>query len=102
MVFTMVESRFQILNKKLFQEMSIYRATKNFITFQILQPISIIWKHFRNFEGADPKGLEFVILSLVLFGHIPFEYQFSQLEILLIAFCVKVLPNFMLSVMCFF
>jgi len=60
-------------NKKLFYEVPIYRATKNLISLQILQPVSIILKHFINFEGVDPKGLKFTIVSLILYGHIPFE-----------------------------
>jgi hypothetical protein len=62
------------LNKKLFQEVPIYWATKNFITLKILHLVSIIWKCLRNIEGSDPKTFEFTMFSLVLIGCIPFEY----------------------------
>jgi hypothetical protein len=54
------------LNKKHFQEVPIYRATKNFVSLQILQPVSVIWEPLRDFEGVDPKGFKFTMLSLVL------------------------------------
>jgi hypothetical protein len=62
------------LNKIFLQKMPIYRATKNFRSLQILQPVSIIWKYLRDFEGPNPQGFKFTMLSLVLFGCIPFEY----------------------------
>jgi hypothetical protein len=62
------------LNKKHLQEVPIYWATKNFITLQILQYVSVVWKLFRNLEGTYPKGFKFFVLSLVLFRCIPFEY----------------------------
>jgi hypothetical protein len=77
----------------------IYRATKSFVSLQILQSVSVVWKCFRNFEGTYPKGFEFTMLSLVLSGCIPFEDQISQLEILLISLPVKGLLDFLLTVM---
>jgi hypothetical protein len=62
------------LHTKKIQEVIIYRATKKFITLQILQPISIVWKCLRNIEGVDPKGFKFSMFSLVLSRRIPFEY----------------------------
>jgi hypothetical protein len=52
--------------KELLQKMPIYRATKNFITFQILQPVSIIRKYLRDFERAYPQGFKFTMLAFVL------------------------------------
>jgi hypothetical protein len=89
------------LKKKHFQEVPIYRATKDFVSLQILQVVSVIWELLRYLEGANPKGFKFSMLSFVLLGHIPFEYQISQLEILLISFLVKGLLDFLLSVMRF-
>ena len=60
------------LNKKLLQKMHVYKASKNFITLQILQPISIIWKLPRDLEGADPQGLKLAMFAFVLLGCIPF------------------------------
>jgi hypothetical protein len=61
-------------NKELLQKMPIYRATKNFITLQILQPVSVVWKCFRNLEGTDPKGFKFSMFSSILSGRIPLKY----------------------------
>jgi len=41
-------------NKEPFQKMPIYKATKNFISLQILQLVSIIWKYFKYFDGPNP------------------------------------------------
>jgi hypothetical protein len=56
------------LKIKTLQEVPLYGATKNFITLQILYPIGIFWRCFRNIEGIDPKGIKFSMLSLVLPG----------------------------------
>jgi hypothetical protein len=61
-------------NKELLQKMPIYRATKNFISLQILQRVSVVWKCFKNLEGTDPKGFKLTMLALVLYGCIPFKY----------------------------
>jgi hypothetical protein len=74
MIFTMTWEAIHGSNKKLLQKIPSNRATKNFITLQILQPVSIIWKPLRDLEGADPQGFKFSMLAFVLLGHIPFEY----------------------------
>jgi hypothetical protein len=91
----------EALNKKYFQEVPIYRATKYFISLQILQPLSVIWELLRYLEGADPKGFKFYILSPVLFERIPLEYHISQPKIIFNFFLVKGLLEFLLTVMCF-
>jgi len=60
-------------NKELLHKMPIYRATKNFITLQTLQHVIVAWKHFRNLEGIDPKGLKFSMFTFILSGRIPFK-----------------------------
>jgi len=62
------------LRKINFQKMPIDRATKNFRILQILQLVSVILKYLRNFEGINPQGLKFTILSFVLLGCIPLEH----------------------------
>jgi hypothetical protein len=59
-------------NKKHFQEVAIYRTTKNFFSLQVLQFVSVVRKCLRNIEGVDPQGLKFGMLSFVLLGCIPF------------------------------
>jgi hypothetical protein len=82
--------------------MPIYRASKNIITLQILQLVSIIWKLLRDFEGADSQGIKFSMLAFILLGRIPFEYYIYQLEILLSYSPVKILLDLLLMLMCFF
>jgi len=60
------------LIKELLQKMLVYKASKNVITLQILQLVSIIWKPLRDFEGVDPQGIKFSMLSFVLLGCTPF------------------------------
>jgi hypothetical protein len=55
-------------NKQLFQEVPIYRATKKFVSLQILQPVSVIWELFKDLEGVDPKGFKFSKLFVVSFS----------------------------------
>jgi hypothetical protein len=62
------------LRKKHLQEVTIYRATKNFIPLQIPQPVSVVWKCLGNLERTNPKGFKFTMFALVLSGSIPFEY----------------------------
>jgi hypothetical protein len=90
------------LNKENFEEVPIYRATKNFVSLQILQPVSIICEPLRDFEGADTKVFEFTMISLILLRCIPFKYEIFQLEILLIALPVKGLLDSFLMIMCSF
>jgi hypothetical protein len=54
--------------------MPIYWAIENFIAFQILQPVSIIGKCFKDLERPEPEGVKFTVLALLLPGCIPFEY----------------------------
>jgi hypothetical protein len=54
--------------------MPIYKATKNFVSLQNMQPVSIILQYLRNIKGANPKGFKFTMLSFVLPGCIPFEH----------------------------
>jgi hypothetical protein len=61
-----------VLNNFFFKKMPINMASKNFITLQILQPISIIREYLRDSEGADPQGIKFTMLAVVLLGCIPF------------------------------
>ena len=89
-------------NKKCLQKIPINRATKNFIPLQIMQPISVIWKYLINFEGSNPEGFKFTIISLIMFGCIPFEYQISWLEILFTGLSFKILLDPLMVVMFFF
>jgi len=100
MIFTMVGCRLRLLHNCFFEEVPIYRASKNFITLQILQLVSFIRKCLKNIEGSDPKGLKFTMLSLVLSGRIPLEHNLSQLEILFSALPTKGLLDLLLMVMC--
>ena len=86
------------LNKKKNQKASIYRASKKFISLQILQPVGIIWNYLRNFEGPNPQGFEFAVFSFVLPGCIPFEHQIIQLKSLLFTLSVKSLLDLLLMI----
>ena len=77
--------------KTLLQEMPIDWAIKNFISFQILQPVSIIGKCFKDLERPEPEGIEFAVFSLFLPGCIPLEHQITLLKLFLLVFPVKIL-----------
>jgi hypothetical protein len=89
-------------NKELPQKTPIYRGTKNFITLQSMQSISVILTCLRDFAGPDPQGFKFFVLAFVLFGCIPFKHQISQLEIFFSHLSVKGLLDLLLTFMYFF
>jgi hypothetical protein len=69
--------------------MPINWATEKLIAFQILQPVSVVRKCFKDFERPEPEGIKFTVFSLFLSGCIPLEHQVTLLKLFLLAFSVK-------------
>ena len=56
-----------------YEELPIHRGVQQ-ISLQILQLKGIISSMFCNFEGAEPKGVKFTMLSFSSPLHVPPEY----------------------------
>jgi hypothetical protein len=69
--------------------MPIHWATENFIAFQILQPVSVVRKCFKDLERSEPEGIKFTVFALFLSGCIPLEHQITLLKLFLLAFLSK-------------
>jgi hypothetical protein len=54
--------------------MPIHWAVENLFTLQILQPIGVVGENLRDFKGADPEGIELVVLAFILSRCVPFKY----------------------------
>ena len=78
--------------------MPIYWDAKNFFSFQILQPVGIVCKYFKDLERPEPEGIKFTVFSLFLPGCIPFEHQITLLEFFLFALPVKSLLDLLLMI----
>ena len=78
--------------------MPINWAAEDFIAFQILQPVSVIGKYFKDLERPEPEGIKFTVLSLFLSGCIPLEHQITLLKLFLLAFSVKSLFDLLLTI----
>jgi hypothetical protein len=78
--------------------MPIDWATENFIAFQILQPVSVIGKYFKDLERSEPEGIKFTVFSLFLPGCIPLEHQITLLEFLLLVLSVESLFDLLLTI----
>ena len=46
--------------------MPIDWAAKNFFAFQILQPVSVVWKYFKDLERPKLEGIKLTVLTPVL------------------------------------
>jgi hypothetical protein len=77
------------------QELSL-TAVENLFTLQILQPICVVGENLRDFKGADPEGVEFVVLSFIMSGCIPLKYQVPDLKLLFPDFSVESLFDLLL------
>ena len=78
--------------------MPIHWAVENLFTLQILQPIGVVGENLRDFEGADPKGVELAVLAFILSGCIPFKYQVPDFELLFLNPSVKSLLDPLLMI----
>jgi hypothetical protein len=78
--------------------MPINWATEDFIAFQILQPVSVVRKCFKDLEGTEPEGIKFTVFSLLLPGCIPLEHQITLLKLFLLFFLVKSLFDSLLTI----
>ena len=79
--------------------MPIHRGIKNFFTLQILQPVGVIPKHFRDFEGPNPEGFKLVVFASILPRCIPLKHHISQLKFLFSGLPVKGLLDLLLLIM---
>jgi hypothetical protein len=61
--------------------MPIHWAIENLFILQILQPVCVVGENLRDFEGADPEGVELAVLAFILSGCVPFKYQIPDLEL---------------------
>jgi hypothetical protein len=61
--------------------MPIHWAVENLFTLQILTPICVVGENLKDFKGADPEGVELVVVAFILFGCIPLKYQVPDLEL---------------------
>ena len=87
------------LDKTFFKKMPIYWAAENFFTFQTLQPVRVIWESLGDSERPNPQGFKFAVFALILFRRIPFQYQVSYLEPLLLGLPIEDLLDFLLMVL---
>jgi hypothetical protein len=78
--------------------MPINWATKNFIAFQVLQPVSVVRKCFKDLERPKPEVIKFTLFALFLSGCIPFEHQITLLKLFLLVFPVKSLFDLLLVI----
>ena len=78
--------------------MPIYWVVKNFFAFQILQPVSVVRKYFKDLERPKPESIKLTVLAPVLSGCIPFEHQITLLESFLSALSVKSLLDLLLMI----
>ena len=69
--------------------MPIYWAAENLFALQILQPIGVVGENLRDFKGADPEGVELVVLAFILSGCISLKYQVPDLKLLFPDLSVK-------------
>ena len=76
-------------HKTFLQEVPINWAIEDFMAFQILQPVSVIGKYFKDLERPEPEGIKFTMFALFLPGCIPFEHQITLFEFFLFALLVK-------------
>ena len=84
--------------KTLFQEVPIEWATENFIVLQILQPVSVIGKYFKDLERPEPEGIKFTVFALLLPGCIPLEHQITLSKLFLLVFPVESLVDLLLTI----
>jgi hypothetical protein len=78
--------------------MPINWAIKNFIAFQILQPVSVVGKCFQDLERPEPEGIKFTVFALFLSGCIPLEHQITLLKLFLLVFSIKSLLDPLLTI----
>ena len=78
--------------------MPIDWAAKNFFAFQILQPVSVVRKYFKDLERPEPEGIKFTVFALFLPGCIPLEHQITLLESFLFSLPVKSLLDLLLMI----
>jgi hypothetical protein len=78
--------------------MPIDRATENFIAFQILQPVGVIGKYFKDPERPKPEGIKFTVFSLLLPGCIPLEHQITLFKFFLLVLSVESLLDLLLTI----
>ena len=79
--------------------MPIHWAVENLFTLQILQPIGVVGENLRDFKGANPEGVELVVLAFILSGCVPLKYQVPDLELLFPDLPVKSLFDLLLMTM---
>jgi hypothetical protein len=79
--------------------MPIYWAVEKLFTLQILQLICVIRENLKDFEGSDPRGFEFSMLSFILLRSIPFQHQVSCPKFFLLGLLIKNLLDPLLMVL---